>query len=347
MNSVIALEPARNVEISATPDPAVSAEIVKPHKLRVWTAFATFIVAVIAGQIATIAAMIAVGIGVGFVMGAQGVDPATIQTRVQEIFQMPLPLLVLTLVPFQIGMAIVLLLAARRSKVPVRERLGLLPQTGRMVGGFKLATLAAFTLSIAWSSVIVSSLLGNAPAPTTALGSVISDSSWLAVVLVGIVLSVIPAIVEEAMFRGFLQRRFLQRWSPAVSIGITTLLFALIHWDSLQHVVAVVPLGIVTGLLAFRTKSIKPGMLVHALHNAGVVGFGAIVRLLAENLGQEELGFTIMGLIAVMALAGLPAVISLLRSAKLKPAIDVRPTPIREVGVPDAAASSWLAGSAV
>ena len=60
-------------------------------------------------------------------------------------------------------------------------------------------------------------------------------------------------------------------WSPAVAIGVSTLLFAVLHFDSLQHIIDVVPLGIVTGLLAYRTNSVRPGMLVHGLHNAGAV----------------------------------------------------------------------------
>jgi uncharacterized protein len=240
-----------------------------------------------------------------------------------------------------------LLFAVRRSKEPMKERLGLVPQTGRVFGGLRLATIAAFTLSIAYAYVIFSSLFESEPAITTPLGSVISDGSWWAISLVSIILSVIPALVEEAMFRGYLQRRFLQRWSPAVAISVSTLLFALMHCDSLQHVIAVVPMGVITGLLAYRTNSIKPGMLVHALHNAGVVGFGAFVRLLSPYLGDEALGLLIIGLLVLMGLVGLPAVVSLLRRAKPKSGVEVRLVQTRDLRLPEAAGNSWLTSSAV
>ena len=89
-----------------------------------------------------------------------------------------------------------------------------------------------------------------------------------AVTLLSIILSILPALVEEALFRGYLQRRLLQRWSPAVAIGVSTLLFALLHFDSVHHMFGVVPLGVITGLLAYRTNSIKPGMLVHGLQRS-------------------------------------------------------------------------------
>ncbi len=341
MNSAIALEPIPVVEFSAACEPAPLPALIKPLKPRVWTPFTTLLAAAVGGQIGTVVAMIAVGVGVGFVMGAQGADSATIQARVQEIYEMPLPSLLLLLVPFQIGMALVMLFAAWRSKEPIRECFGLLPQTGRVLSGLKLATLAAFALSIAWAYVIVSNLFESESTTTTPLGSVITDCSWWAISLVSIISSVIPAVVEEALYRGYLQRRLLQRWSPAFSIGISTLLFALLHGDSLQHIVSVVPLGGITGLLAYRTNSIKPGMLVHALYNAGVVGIGAFERLLSPHLGEE------IGLVVVMGVIGLPAVVSLLRSAKSKSAGEVRPVQTRDLRLTEAAGSSWLASSAV
>ena len=87
MNSAIALEPVPVVEFSAAREPAPLPAPIKPRKPRVWTAFITLLAASVAGQIGTVVAAIAVDIGVNFVMGAQGADSATIQARVQEIFE--------------------------------------------------------------------------------------------------------------------------------------------------------------------------------------------------------------------------------------------------------------------
>ena len=98
-----------------------------------------------------------------------------------------------------------------------------------------------------------------------------------------------------------------------MAIGVSTLLFAIIHADSLQHVLAVVPLGIVTGLLAHHTGSIRAGMLVHAIHNAGAVGFGILARLLSPHLGDDGAGLVLIGVVVALGLVGLPAMIALLR----------------------------------
>ena len=54
------------------------------------------------------------------------------------------------------------------------------------------------------------------------------------------------------------------------------------HFDSLQHIVAVIPLGVLTGLLAHKTNSVKPGMLVHGVHNVAAVGLGAALTAAAR-----------------------------------------------------------------
>jgi membrane protease YdiL (CAAX protease family) len=322
MNAVTTLEPIVLFETTESAHESVAVARLKSRKPRVWTAFATLIVAAIVGQLAIIAGVVGLGVVTGFIMGAQGADGPAIQARMQEIGQQPLTMLLFSLIPFQLGLSVVVLLAARRSKEPVRERLGLLPQSGRVFGGFKLAKMAAFTISLALGSFILTSLFIGAPR-SNAIAAVIIDGSWWTITLLGIILSVIPALVEESLFRGYLQRRFLQRWSPAVAISVSTLLFALMHIDSLQHIIAVQPLGAVTGLLAYRANSIRPGMLVHAIHNVGVVGFASLTSVLMSHIGEEELGLVIMGTIGGLGLIGLPAVVSLLRSAKPTVAVHV------------------------
>jgi membrane protease YdiL (CAAX protease family) len=357
MSTVTALMP-----LCETPEPAretVAIASPKSRKPRVSTAFAAWIAAVIVGSLASLAAVIALGIGVGIFMGAKGADGAQIQARIQEICQLPLPALLLSLIPFQLGMTGVVLFAAWRSKEPLKQRLGLVPPTGRTVGRLKLATMAAFTLSTALAAAILVALTIGPPKTTNPISAVINNGSWWTITLLSIMLSVIPALVEETLFRGYLQRRFLERWSPAVAISVSSLLFALMHMDSLLHIIAVVPLGLVNGLLAYRTNSVKPGMLVHAIHNTGAVGFGALVTVLTPHISEAAVGLVLFGTIGVLGLIGLPAVVSLLRSAKSQPVVEThsvetraaepvvesRSTQSRELSLPNYLIDSRLASA--
>jgi len=138
-----------------------------------------------------------------------------------------------------------------------------------------------------------------------------------------------------------------------VAIGVNTLLFALMHFDSLTHIVSVIPVGIVTGLLAYRTKSVKPGMVVHALHNVGTVMFSALIMMFGPLVAEQTLGFIVIGTLIVPGLIGLPAIISLLRRGKQTVVSDPvlataaeSPTVIRREAIePDFAFDSQLASA--
>src|SRR5262249_39615217 len=68
--------------------------------------------------------------------------------------------------------------------------------------------------------------------------------------------------------------------------------------------------------LAYRTNSVKPGMVVHALHNVGTVMFTALVMLFGPLVTEEAMGYIVFGTLIVLGLIGLPAVISLVRIGK-------------------------------
>lgn len=342
MNTVTTLE-AVPADICMEPRrktlPAASSQVQKP---RVWTVFAVWLAATLGGMIAVVACAFTFGVVAGVVLGTQGMDPATISARVQAMFQQPLLALIVSLVPFQCGAFAVVLFAAWRSNEPLKQRLGLLPQSGCLYGGFRLASMGAFTISAALLATIGTSVFLGPPPTENAINGVLTDGSWWMVMLLGVILSTIPAVVEEVLIRGYMQRKLLRRWSPAVAIAVSTLLFAVMHFDSLQHVIAVIPLGVVTGLLAYRTNSVKPGMVVHAVHNATIVGVGAALTAATPFLSEANLGLLVIGSIAGLSLIGLPAVVSLLRGTK--PAVETCVVPDRIL--PDYLTDSRLAGKA-
>lgn len=312
-NARSAPSPASSLEPTASPT----------DKPRIWTVFATWFVAALVGQIAVIVMFVLAGAAIGVVLGAQGANPATVSPRVTAMLTQPIPALILSLLPFQLVMFLVVVLAAKQSPEPLTERLGLLPATGRKFNGLSLAGLAAGTLSLAMVIAIGSTLAFSRPGAQQAEATV-SDGSWLALSLLAVILSLIPAVVEEIVFRGYIQRRLLKRWSPTAAIAVSTVLFAILHADSLQHIVSVIPLGIVTGWLAYRTDSVKPGIIVHAIHNAGAMAFAGIVKGLTPSLGIEGAGGVVLALIVVLGAASIPAVIALFRRQQSTGAL---PTP--------------------
>jgi membrane protease YdiL (CAAX protease family) len=90
---------------------------------------------------------------------------------------------------------------------------------------------------------------------------------------VALLISGTPALCEEAVFRGFAQRRLLQRWSPALAIAVASVLFALAHMN-VQQSPAVLPIGLWLGFVAWRTGSVWVSALCHFANNMSAFVFG-------------------------------------------------------------------------
>ena len=107
-------------------------------------------------------------------------------------------------------------------------------------------------------------------------------SPWLALLL----LAVIPAVSEEAFFRGFLLSGLgtaARKWPAIVAAGC---IFGIFHYYVFKFPVTAV-LGVVLGYLCWQSRSIWPAVLTHALHNTIPVSF-ALWPQLSSALRIEE-----------------------------------------------------------
>ncbi|NML34719.1 CPBP family intramembrane glutamic endopeptidase [Paraburkholderia antibiotica] len=80
---------------------------------------------------------------------------------------------------------------------------------------------------------------------------------------------VIAPVVEELLFRGIFLRSFLRQYSSSRAIVYSALIFGLAHMNVYQFVVAFV-VGLLIGWMYERTRSLIPGMLLHAFYNTAV-----------------------------------------------------------------------------
>jgi membrane protease YdiL (CAAX protease family) len=81
-----------------------------------------------------------------------------------------------------------------------------------------------------------------------------------------LVVAVVPAIVEEMLFRGFVQGSFQRRFSPIVSAVLTGAIFGFFHLNPFS-IVPLVALGCYFGVLRYRSNSIVIAMTAHFLNN--------------------------------------------------------------------------------
>jgi uncharacterized protein len=80
-------------------------------------------------------------------------------------------------------------------------------------------------------------------------------------------LAIVPAICEEVLFRGYVQRKAERRFGIATAIILTGVIFGLYHLRFTQLIPLSV-LGIYIGYVLWRTGSIWPAIVVHFANNA-------------------------------------------------------------------------------
>jgi len=125
--------------------------------------------------------------------------------------------------------------------------------------------------------------------------------------------AVLPALVEELMFRGLITRAFEKR-SHAEMVLVPSLMFGIFHLEPTQ-IAGTIVLGIAFGLTRLYSGSLVPSVIAHAAYNAGVI---LSVRL-SGRIGDHVLHFGRVG--AGLGVAALGTLLMVSSPAKLIPSL--------------------------
>ncbi len=93
-----------------------------------------------------------------------------------------------------------------------------------------------------------------------------------------LVMAVVPAICEELLFRGLIQRGLLKKFNPHIAIILTATMFMLLH-GSLQQTIFQFILGVVFGYATYYGKSLVYSIIMHFVNNFVVVTMSFIYTL--------------------------------------------------------------------
>ncbi|HET6440462.1 MAG TPA: CPBP family intramembrane glutamic endopeptidase [Anaeromyxobacter sp.] len=287
------------------PEQARPAEPVRP---RVWTAF----LAVLASQVgAGIGALVVVFAVLGTAVAAGSGRPDL--GMLNRVMSRPGVFLVLAGLG-ALASGAVALAAAWLGREPAATRLGLV--RGAAGGGSALLA-AAGALGLALTYGALTSALKVRPAgPSALIERAVSAAAGpgregLGLFLLAVVcLALVPPLCEEMLFRGYVQRRLVQRWGPA-GVVVTAFLFGLVHLDRLQSPHAFL-LGLFLGWVTLRAGSIRPAIVAHTAVNGWAV--------VAGRLGLAD---GMKGGLAVRAAVGLAAFALALALLARRPALAV------------------------
>jgi CAAX protease family protein len=114
-----------------------------------------------------------------------------------------------------------------------------------------------------------------------AYDSLIIANGFFEKIFVIIVVSIVPAVCEESMFRGYIQRSFEFKLKPFYAALITAVFFGIYHFNP-YGILPLILLGLYFGFAAYTSNSIIIPMILHFLNN-----FAAVV--LFFTFGDEDL----------------------------------------------------------
>jgi sodium transport system permease protein len=136
--------------------------------------------------------------------------------------------------------------------------------------------------------------------------------------LVLLVFAVTPSICEELAFRGFILSGLARGGRLAIAVGISSLMFGIIHMIPQQAFNAAL-LGLVLGLLAIYSRSLFPAMAFHFCNNSLAIlhtSASATVNVDGVFLSRDSDGLIRYEapLLVLCAVAGLLMVIHMIRT---------------------------------
>jgi hypothetical protein len=79
-------------------------------------------------------------------------------------------------------------------------------------------------------------------------------------------------LLEEPLFRGFMQTGYSRQWGIWLAIIVQSIAFTLVHpFNSFSWPISIFIAGVVYGLITYHSRSIWPAVLAHSAYNLGVV----------------------------------------------------------------------------
>jgi membrane protease YdiL (CAAX protease family) len=137
-------------------------------------------------------------------------------------------------------------------------------------------------------------------------GNLLITSNVLEFLFVVLVVAITPAISEEIMFRGYVQRSFEQKVSPIIASVITAIFFSFYHFNPYGYI-PLAFLGFYFGLAAYYSKSLLIPIFLHFLNNFSAVAIYHIIgseELIKSDVSAEsgEIGLFITSFLLLVGL---------------------------------------------
>lgn len=202
-----------------------------------------------------------------------------------------------TILVNELLLALMLYLWFRRHRPPLREILPFHMPPLRALAGALMVVMGVAPAAELCGELVYRMMPRevNAEAMVVAIARGVSPAGLAAVLVAA---AFVPAVVEEAMFRGFMTRAFMSG-SQALTVLVPSLLFGAFHLEPTQAAGTFI-LGLGFGLARLCTGSILTSTICHFLYNAAVI----LYVNLGGQIGDHELHVGRVGLGLALAAIG-------------------------------------------
>ena len=170
-------------------------------------------------------------------------------------------------------------------RLDLKGTFSLAPPKLRLAGASVLLGASAWIV-VAWLNTILfeQTNIQAPPELVEELTRLLTVQSVTGMVWLIFVISITPAICEEVLFRGFIFSSMRDRVAPWALVLVTGLLFGAFHL-SIFRLFGTTALGVIMGLLVYKSGSIWTSVIFHAINNAmAVVAFSVSSTLLAQGV---------------------------------------------------------------
>jgi hypothetical protein len=208
----------------------------------------------------------------------------------QPMFLIPVPATI------ALGNGGIALAGARLSPLKMRSRLALRPAKA---GWGALLLLVIGTLGAGMAAINLVQLTGIRAnqGSNQVLSTMANQSSPAEFAVLIAVVSLLPAVCEELLFRGYAQTRLVARWGSTWGIAVSALMFGLVHVDPVQTPDMIL-LGGYLGWAAYRTGSTRTSIICHLINNAVAVALAFVT----PRSGKEAAAATTSQKLIMLAL---------------------------------------------
>lgn len=282
-----------------------------PRPRRVWTVF----LAVVVAFFATVAAQLVGAIILVVVELSRGVSIEELQANIQGLIYSPIVFMLLGALS-QAALIAVAMTAAYLSPVPLAQRVGFVRPSWTL--GTTILAIVGAIVPFAIGVGLAHAILPWIPADPTVAALYENMTPALAVPWV-LFIALAPGFCEETLFRGYMQRRLIERWPAGVAILVTSLIFAIFH--IMPHAVLFAfPIGVWLGIMAWKSGSIWPGVICHAVINGlwNIYHIGVYLGVFSE---LPPSALIVGGVIGVAAFAGALVLMFRRQSANVIPGV--------------------------